>query len=152
MWCGWLDFHRATILRKCDGLSDDDLWRPLVPSGTNMLGLVKHLTRAEHYWFTMVFAGQPGTRPRPNSDDDFRRVDGETALSLIEDYVAECERSRRAIKAHDLDARGHGVGNRRGEAREISLRWILAHMVEETARHNGHADIIREQIDGAIGM
>lgn len=154
MLCGWLDFHRATILRKVDGAPDDALWRPMVDSGTSLLGLVKHLAFAEHYWFTEVFAGEPVLLPRPNGPEDFRVAEHETAEDVIDMYMAACDRSRRIVDVATLDEPGRGnVANRRSEGGPFrpSLRWIVTHMIEETARHNGHADILREQVDGVTG-
>lgn len=152
MLSAWMDFHRATILRKLEGLPDDKLRRPMVASGTNLLGLVKHLARAEHYWFVQMFAGEDDGLPRPNSDGDFAAGAGETVDDIVQQYVRVCDRARRIVDAADLDDRGRGsAGNRRASADQFSLRWILIHMIEETARHNGHADIVREQIDGATG-
>lgn len=152
MLSAWMDFHRATILRKVEGLPDEGLRRPMVASGTNLLGLVKHLALAEHYWFVQIFAGENDGLPRPNTDVDFAAEPGETVDDIVQQYLRVCERARRIVEAADLDDRGCGsVGNRRASADQFSLRWILIHMIEETARHNGHADILREQIDGATG-
>jgi len=155
MLCGWLDFHRVTILRKVDGAPADALWRPMVASGTSLLGLVKHLALAEHYWFVEVFAGDPPVLPRPNSPENFRAADGETPDDVVDLYRTSCERARRIVDGAALDECGHGnVENRRipGQPFRPPLRWIVTHMIEETARHNGHADIFREQIDGATGL
>lgn len=155
MLCGWLDFHRATILRKLDGAPDDALWRPMVESGTSLLGLVKHLAFAEHYWFTEVFAGDDPVLPRPNGPEDFGPADAETAGDVVRLYLSTCGSSRRIVDGAGFDdvARG-SVTNHRvpGEPFRPTLRWIVTHMVEETARHNGHADILREQIDGVTGV
>lgn len=146
----WLDFHRATLVMKLDGLDDEQLRRPMVPSGTSLLGLVKHLTETEHSWFVNEFA-QLGEAPIFDTPDDpeagFRVEPTETAKEIVEAYLAMCERCRRTVAAApSLD---DTVPNtRRGR---IDLRRIMIHMIEETARHNGHADIIRELIDGAVG-
>jgi hypothetical protein len=146
----WLDFHRATLPLKLNGLDDDQLRRPMVPSGVCLLGLVKHLTAVEHYWFAAVFGqtGEPFMFEDPDDvDADFHLRDGETTESLVDGYLRICDRSRQiAAGVESLDATvGHP---RRGD---IDLRWVYLHMIEETARHNGHADIIRELIDGATG-
>jgi uncharacterized damage-inducible protein DinB len=147
---GWLDFHRATLVLKLDGLDDEQLRRPMVPSGTSLLGLVKHLTEVEHGWFVNEYA-RLGEAPLFETDDDpdasFRIEPDETAADLVAAYQAICDRSRAIVAAaSSLD---ETVPNaRRGR---IDLRRIMLHMIEETARHNGHADIIRELIDGAVG-
>lgn len=147
MLCGWMDFHRATILEKLDGLSHDEVRRALVPSGTNLLGMLKHLAFAEDYWFGQIFAGEAPRFDRVLPGDTIGPDEDVTAL-----YMDTCERSRAIVAASDLDDHAKGTaGNRRGPASQFTLRWVLTHMIEETARHNGHADIIREQIDGATG-
>lgn len=147
---GWMDFHRATLLMKLDGLSESDMRRILVSSGTNLLGMVRHLAFAEDYWFSQIFAGADVDAPRALPGDevppDVRSQD------VVAGYEAACARSRAVIDASDLDDRARGtVSNRRGPATQFNLRWVLTHMIEETARHNGHADILREQTDGATG-
>lgn len=154
MLCGWMDFHRATILMKIHGLEDESLRRSLVPSGTSLLGLIKHLALAEHYWFTQIFDGGDAGLPRPNTPDvDWRIHDDEPTEGIVNLYLDQCERSRRIVDGASLDdhAKWGTVINRRGPASIFTLRWILTHMIEETARHNGHADILREQLDGAVG-
>ena len=148
---GWLDFHRATLLRKCAGLSDEQLRRPMVASGTSLLGLVKHLTEVEHGWFVRTFArlDEPHLYSTDaDLDADMVAAPDESADELVAAYLRACARSRdiTAAAASLDDAVPHG---RLGQ---VNLRWILTHMVEETARHNGHADILREQIDGAAGL
>jgi uncharacterized damage-inducible protein DinB len=151
MVCGFLDFLRATLLWKIEGLDDGQLRTSLVPSATTLLGLVKHLTRVEHHWFTMVFAGDDAGVPPPTVDDDWVIAPDETTEGLVRAYRDECDRSRTLVEAASLDdvARWGKVTNHWGEV--ISLRWILVHMIEETARHVGQADILREQIDGMTG-
>jgi Protein of unknown function (DUF664) len=146
----WLDYHRATLLWKLEGLDDEQLRRPMVPSGVCLLGLVKHLTAVEHGWFVVRFAGsdEPHLFVRPDgSDADFVIEEGDTTESVVAGYLGACERGRAiAGGAASLD---QAVEHPR--IGRIDLRWILLHMIEETARHNGHADIIRELIDGATG-
>lgn len=153
MLCGWMDFHRATILLKIDGLDDGALRKSLVPSGTSLVGLVKHLTLAEHYWFTQIFAGEDAGLPRPNSEADWQIGEGESIDEITSLYREQCARSREIVEGASLDehAKWGSVTNRRGPSSIFTLRWILTHMIEETARHNGHADILREQLDGATG-
>jgi uncharacterized damage-inducible protein DinB len=158
MLSGWLDYHRATILWKVEGLDDEQLRRRLVGSRTTLLGLIKHLAHVERGWFRVVFAGeQVRGDPRHDSDPDFDfAVDaGETTEDVISLYLEEIRLAREAIAGASPDTRArraevHYNGERiRGE--ELTLRWILTHMIEETARHNGHADILRELIDGRTG-
>jgi uncharacterized damage-inducible protein DinB len=145
----WLDSQRATILWKLEGLDDEQLRRPMVPSGLTLLGLVKHLTSVEQGWFIHQFAntGEPFLYESEDDPDlDFHVQPDETTDFIVQAYLRECERSRDVLaKASLEDTFEHP---RRGT---MSLRWIMIHMIEETARHNGHADIIREQIDGATG-
>ena len=146
----WLDFHRATLVGKLDGLDDEQLRRAVVLSGTSLLGLVKHLTETEHGWFVNEYA-QLGEPPLFETDDDpdagFRVEPHETTERIVGDYLAMCDRCRKIVAAApSLD---DTVPNARHG--RIDLRRILIHMIEETARHNGHADIVRELIDGAVG-
>ncbi len=152
---GLLDENRAVVLWKLDGLSDDQLgWSP-VPSGTSMGGVVKHLAYVELSWFCDTFAGQdrdwaaiyPWSAEDP--DGEFRVAPGETVQSVRELY-ADCVRQADEV----LDAAGDlsAVCARSAPGRPPrSLRWVLAHMIEETARHAGHMDIVRELADGAVG-
>jgi uncharacterized damage-inducible protein DinB len=145
---GFLDFHRATLLWKLEGLDDEPLRRPMVPSGTSLLGLVKHLAYVERWWFQQVWAGREVTYPWTDEDRDadWRVEPDETTEDILALYRGECDRSREIVAASaSLDEVGH---HPRGER---SRRWILVHMIEETARHNGHADILREQLDGVTG-
>ncbi|TQF04069.1 DinB family protein [Kitasatospora acidiphila] len=145
----WLDWHRATLLTKLDGLSEEQARYSPVPSGTSLLGLVKHLTECEHYWIARCVAevDEPAlfiTEADPEADTKVTPDD--TIERIVAGYLKACTRSRELIAAiADLD-----------ETRELrhgptDVRWVLMHMVEETARHNGHADIIRELIDGVTG-
>ena len=148
----YLDFHRATVLMKLEGLDDEQLRRPMVPSGVCLLGLVKHLAQVEHSWFSRVIArsGEPflySTREDP--DADFRIEAGETTESVVASYLSACERSQEiyaATESLDELRRHHRLPI------DLDVRSIMIHMIEETARHNGHADIIRELIDGATGV
>ena len=146
----WLDSQRETILWKIEGLDDEQLRRVVVPSGLSMLGLVKHLTADEHGWFVVGFAATSEPDMFESDDDpdlDFHVQPGETTQQIIEGYKRACERSREIYASADsLDATF--INPRRGP---MSLRWLMNHMIEETARHAGHADIMRELIDGATG-
>jgi uncharacterized damage-inducible protein DinB len=147
---GFLDYYRAVIVRKVAGVSLEDAGRPLVASGTSLLGVVKHLGYVERGWFQSGIGGHtfevPWTEEDP--DADFRIEPAETVESVVAWYLDQCERAREIVAAApSLDVLELRV---RDQPRR-SLRWILVHMIEETARHAGHMDIIREQIDGAIG-
>jgi hypothetical protein len=137
-----LDALRAGVLKKLAGLSDEDARRSTVGSGTNLAGLVQHLTFAESLWFEEVVAGGKAAR-----GDRSMLVDPSVSLrTLRADYRAACEASNEIIAAAgDADA----PVTRNGKKRD--LRWVLLGVIEETARHAGHADIIREQIDGQTG-
>ena len=151
MLCGFADFLRATLLWKIEGLDDDQLRTSLVPSATTLLGIVKHLARVEHQWFTIVFAGGDAGIPLPTVDDDWVIEPHESTEDIVRLYREACDGSRAIVEAASLDdqARWGKLQNRRG--RPYTLRWILIHMIEETARHVGQADILREQIDGVTG-
>ncbi|MFF1822259.1 DinB family protein [Kribbella sp. NPDC058245] len=144
-----LDFHRATLLRKLDGLDDEALRRPMTASGLSLLGLVKHLADTEHSWFIKIYGGstEPDLYAVPGDREaEFRAEPGETTDGLVGQYLQVCERASALVAAGDLD---DVVTTPWGS--EANLRAILLHMTQETARHNGHADIIREAIDGATG-
>ena len=147
---GWLEFHRATLLLKCEGMSDEARKsRPVATSLLSLHGLVRHMAEVERSWFRRVLLRQPDL-PSIWSDpavEDSVLVpldDADWAADLAV-WQAECDASRAAAAAHDLD----DLGLRRGEP--CSLRWIYLHMIEEYARHNGHADLLRELIDGQVG-
>jgi uncharacterized damage-inducible protein DinB len=147
---GFLDFHRATLLWKLEGLDDEQLRRAMVPSGTSLLGLVKHLAYVERSWFQRVWAGQEVSFPwtRDDPDADWRIEPDETTADIVALYNGECDRSRQIVAA--AAALDEAVVHPRWKE-AVSRRWILTHMIEETARHVGHADILREQIDGVVG-
>jgi uncharacterized damage-inducible protein DinB len=143
-----LDRHRDAVLWKLEGLGDDDLRRPMVPSGTSLLGMVKHLAAIEYVWFCETFGRE--TEPLPLDDDDpdadLRVQPHETTADVLAFYERARAASDEVIAEHDVEDTGTAWF---GEA--VSLRWVLIHVVEETARHAGHVDIVRELIDGAIG-
>ncbi|MEK8109854.1 DinB family protein [Micromonospora sp. M12] len=145
----FLDFHRSVLLRKLRGLSDVDASRRLVPSATTLAGLVKHLTLVERNWFPTLLAPEPGDVYLTSEEDavaSFTLADQDTVAGLIEAYERACARSRAVAARFDLD---HVVPH--PQLGEVSLRWILVHLIEETARHAGHADILRELTDGECG-
>jgi hypothetical protein len=153
----WLDYHRATLALKCDGLTDARLReRSVPPSSLSLLGLVRHMADAERLWFRVLLAGEDAP-PRFSSERDwdgqFNDVDTADVAEAFEAWREEIEFARRAVAATpSLDDTGRYTeldGPRRGKP--VSLRWILLHMIEEYARHNGHADLLRERIDGTVG-
>ena len=143
-----LDRHRDAILWKLEGVDDADLRRPMTPSGTSLLGLVKHLAAVEYGWFCDTF-GRP-TEPLPFDDDDpdadLRVEPEETTADVLAFYGRARAAADRAIDEIGLEETGMAWF---GEP--VTMRWVLIHMVEETARHAGHVDIIRELIDGMTG-
>lgn len=148
---GMLDAYRAEVVRKVAGVTEDDARRRLVPSMTTLGGIVKHLRWVEIRWFQQRFAQLPaGQLPDPPSADDpdaeFRLDPSETVAGVIEQYEQACTCSREIAADRSLDdtVPHHALG-------QLSLRWIFVHMIEETARHAGHADILRELTDGAVG-
>lgn len=143
---GFLDHYRRAMLEVCAGLSEEGLRRSVVPSGTTLLGIVKHLAYVERGWFQENVANEPFDYPFPEDDPDadFRIGDDETSEQIFELYRAACERSRAALAAASLD---DPILNPK-RSRDYNVRWVVVHMIEETARHVGQADIIREQIDG----
>jgi uncharacterized damage-inducible protein DinB len=146
----WLEYHRATLAWKCEGLDDAQLrQRAVPPSSLSLIGLVRHMADVERNWFRRVLGGEnvPGIYWTDDDlDADFNDVDAADVQEAFATWRSECEHARRnAAAAASLDV----TGQRRGEA--VTLRWILVHMIEEYARHNGHADFLRERIDGAVG-
>ena len=144
-----LDNNRAVVLWKLDGLSLEEASQPAVASGTSLLGLVKHLAYVERWWFDDFFAGNTVDYPwsEEDPDADFRIEDGETVDDVILLYTEAVARSKELVAEAQMD--DISVRSRGGE--QFALRWIVAHMIEETARHAGHADIVRELIDGTTG-
>jgi hypothetical protein len=141
----FLSFARACVLKKVDGLDEEQLRRRLVVSETTLLGLISHLTDAERYWFGYTLAGD-----QRYADVDFSMVvaPDRSADQVIAGYRTSIAASDAYIRAaNDIDVRTeHPVAD---EPR--TLRWVLAHMTSETVRHAGHADILRELIDGVTG-
>ncbi len=155
MLSAFLDYFRATIVAKCRGLDKTQLGTPLPPSSMTLAGMLKHLALVEDWWFQNNFAGRgmghwdavdfdadPDWEWRTGPDDD--------PAELIGEYEAACARSRTiTAEASSLDQRSVLTKGEGGT--HWSLRWILVHMIEETARHAGHADYLREAIDGQTG-
>lgn len=147
---GFLDFLRGTVVLKATGLTDEQARRSLVPSElTTVAGLVSHLTLVEQYWFGQVLDGQPDLwKEQLEADPDAEfRVALEIPLDrLIADYEAECQRSRDVAAKLALTDTGKTA---KGEP--VNLRWVIVHMIEETGRHAGHLDLLRELLDGTTG-
>ena len=147
---GFLDFLRATIEFKLDDLDDEQVRCASVPPSTmTLLGLVKHLTAVERHWFQYVFLGDdvPPSWSREDPDADWRIEPHETTAGIVDGYRGQAEISNRIAREHDLDE-----PQRRTHHHDVvRLRWILTHMIEETGRHAGHADLLREAIDGRTG-
>ena len=149
---GWLDYHRATLGWKCAGLTGEQLViRPVQSSTLSLLGLVRHMAEVERGWFLKRFAGLPDLPAlfwnEEYPDGDFDLTDPETAEADFATYASACAAADDAARGHSLDETF--VHPRSGES--MDLRWIYLHMIEEYARHNGHADLIRELIDGVTG-
>jgi uncharacterized damage-inducible protein DinB len=147
MLISWLEYHRATLATKCEGLTDDQLrMRSVPPSTLSLLGLVRHMAEVENNWFRFWLGGQ-GPVARYEGDEDFA-VDDADVSEAFDYWRSECEHAREVLaKFASLDEVGAGQAVGAG----ISVRWTLVHMIEEYARHNGHADLLREAIDGTTG-
>jgi uncharacterized damage-inducible protein DinB len=150
----FLRWHRATLLLKCSDLDPEQLARrPVHTSALSLLGLVRHATESERFWFRVVMAGAdaPPLYSSESGHDQTFEVAGATPDSVAQAFDAwhaEVGFGDRLVQAApDLDS----LGNEPGEG-PVSLRWVLAHLLEEYARHNGHADLLREQIDGTVGL
>ena len=152
---GWLDVQRSFVRMKCEGLSEEDAHRKVLPTSPLMTpaGLVAHLRWNEYSWFQLALMGVPDTGQTPWTEgghpDAEMFVDDIPLAQLLDEYDAECARSNETIATLSLDTLEQGPYAAKGDA--ASLRYILCHMIEETARHVGHLDIIREIIDGVTG-
>jgi hypothetical protein len=148
----WLDYHRATLRVKCAGLDEEQLRQATCPpSNLTLLGLVRHLTDVERSWFLRGAAGRPASEVPPlyyskqDPEGDFENLAGassQTVFAVYEQAIAEIKQATAAV---DLDHTFTTGGE------PCSVRWVYLHMIEEYARHNGHADLIRQAIDGAVG-
>ncbi|MQA02195.1 MAG: DUF664 domain-containing protein [Streptosporangiales bacterium] len=151
----YLQIARDVLLWKLDGLSEYDIRRPLTPTATNLLGLVKHLTGVEAGYFGEPF-GRPFAEPLPWLEDPEPNVDmwakpDESRAQLVELYRRACRHADSTIDELDLDAPGH-IPHWPAERGDVTLHQILVHVIAETHRHAGHADIVRELIDGSAGL
>jgi uncharacterized damage-inducible protein DinB len=146
----FLDFHRQVLVSKADGISEKEARRRHVPSKTTIAGLIKHMIGVERGWFQEVLGGRNPEDIGPNvggGDESWDVAENETVSSLIKEYEQTCEQSRQTAARFALD---DAVPE--PDMGQVSLRWIYVHMIEETARHVGHADILREQTDGTAGI
>lgn len=150
---GWLDFYRATLAAKCEGLDDGQLRAASVePSKMTLLGLVQHAAEVERNWFRRVLAGEEAppifdTTPHPEGHDGGFELSPEASFErAVAIWQDEIRHVRANCAARSLDDTSPFMNT------EVSLRWIFAHMIAEYARHCGHADLIRERIDGRTGV
>ena len=153
MLAAWLDFHRDTLAVKCAGLTDGQLrQRAVPPASLSLLGLVRHMTGVERWWFrihgTNTDMPFPYTSPG-NPDGDFDDLDDADAAADLAAFRDEIDQVRAELRGTSLDEVVPSHGHHPERVR--NLRWIYLHMIEEYARHNGHADLIRERIDGVTG-
>lgn len=151
MLAGWLEFHRATLLHKCAGLAREQLvLASCPPSNLTLLGLVRHMAAVERGWFQIRFLGRDIphlylTDQHPQGDLDL--LPSADPAADFAAFEQEVDASRQAAAGHSLDETFKGPQ----PGVELNLRWIYVHMIEEYARHNGHADLIRQAIDGVTG-
>ncbi len=149
---GFVEYHRQTLLLKCAGLTPEQLVaRPVPPSNLSLLGLVRHLTEVEFAWLQMRFAGEPDREiyGPGDADLDVTEADEQSVVAAFARYAEFVARSQQIVAAADLGDVTVAAHPRTGE--HFSLRWILDHLLEEYARHNGHADLLREALDGTVG-
>ncbi|WP_129771608.1 DinB family protein [Streptomyces sp. L-9-10] len=151
---GWLDYHRETLAQKCSGLDGKQLKEASVPpSDLTLLGLVRHMAEVERGWFRNRLADEraaPIYFTDADPDGDFHAGETDTWEEAHTTWRAEIAHARELAAPHSLDALGAGPPSR-DTGDPFTLRWIYTHMIEEYARHNGHADLLRERIDGATG-
>ncbi len=148
--CWLLDYHRHVFLRKVDGITEEQARTTVAASDLTLLGLARHLGGVEQYWFAELFLGldEPAHWDDPDDRDrDFHVRDGDSLSDAVAVLRAEIDRARELTAITSFDA--VAVRDRRGQA--VNLRWIVVHLIEEYARHCGHADLIREAIDGVTG-
>ena len=159
---GFLDYHRDTLRLKTEGLSDEQLRQRLDPSPMTLGGLLKHLAYVEDWWLNQVYAGNPEPEPwasadwEADNDWDWHSADQDSAEQLQDAPRRDHRRLRPGARRSARGCRRprtrlSQLSSRRDPSRKFQLRWILAHLLEEYARHNGHADLIRESVDGSAG-
>jgi uncharacterized damage-inducible protein DinB len=142
---GYLGGSRAGLLNICAGLTAEQLATRPLPTSISLLGLIRHLTKVERIWLRIRAAGEDVANPYPETDSDFDGVRAERAEAELAAYLAECAAADAAVKdvsfEHTVEVRGQ----------VLSLRAIYVHLITEYERHNGHADLIRESLDGVTG-
>ena len=152
MLMAWLEFQRETMVQKIEGLSEEQARFKPAPTANSLLGLITHLAGVEHWWFSECFAGNEDDFPTwgdpDDRDYDFKPADEHTIEWALDLYRGYWTRGNDIAAAASLD----DLCKTPWRGKTVSLRWILVHMIEETARHAGHADITRELIDGSIGV
>ncbi|MCX4770742.1 MULTISPECIES: DinB family protein [unclassified Streptomyces] len=141
-----LDRHRDVVLWKLEGLDDEQLRRPMTPTGTNLLGLVKHLATVEYGWFCESFGYEVEKLWFDSATEDMTIAPDETTAGILAFYERARAAADRAIEKTDLDVTGTSWNGR-----TVSMRWVLIHMLEDVVRHAGHMDIVRELLDGSTG-
>ncbi|MGV9942957.1 DinB family protein [Streptomyces sp. NPDC003401] len=150
---GWLDYHRQTLAWKCEGLTDAQLRTASVPpSALSLMGLVRHMAEVERGWFRRTLVGEeagPLHYDDEDPDGEFHLTEEDTWQEAYASWQAEITIARRHAAGFGLDELSRGRSRLTEEP--FSLRWIYTHMIEEYARHNGHADLLRERIDGVTG-
>lgn len=155
---GFLDFQRATLAWKVSGLSAEDLTKTLSPSTMTLGGLIKHLTYVEDDWFEVVLFGEEPREPwasvdwKASPDWEWETAGQDDPADLLVEWEASVARARAAAeRAYNQGGLEYRAAKGFSDGRIPRLRWILIHMVEEYSRHNGHADLLREAIDGSVG-
>ncbi|MEW1755775.1 DinB family protein [Streptomyces cyaneofuscatus] len=141
-----LDLHRDAVLWKLAGLDDEQVRRPMTPTGTNLLGLVKHLAAVEYGWFCSTFGRETEPFWFDPATEDMAAGPDETTADILAFYARARAAADASIRETDLETTGTAW-----DGRVVSMRWVLIHMLEDTVRHAGHMDIVRELIDGAVG-
>ncbi|GGY01047.1 DinB family protein [Streptomyces djakartensis] len=151
-----LDYARDTARAKCEGVSAEDARKAPLPGSPLMTlcGLISHLRWVEYYWFQVMFLGEELEGPLSEATDDDPDPEMRTAVDiplprLLAEYEEQSARHRRLVTEHDLDSTAKRPI---GDGRHVDLRWVLLHLIEETSRHNGHLDVVRELVDGRTGV
>ncbi|MFG2331640.1 DinB family protein [Streptomyces sp. NPDC048604] len=152
----FLDYARATALAKCDGVSPEDARKAPLPDSPLMTlcGLISHLRWVEHHWVQVVFLGEDPAGPLTLATDEDPDPEMRTAVDvplpqLLAEYEEQSARYRALLADLDLDATARRSIR---DGRHVDLRWVILHLIEETSRHNGHLDIVRELVDGRTGV
>jgi Protein of unknown function (DUF664) len=151
----FLDAQRAAVLAIVDGLDDQGLRTPVLPSGWTPLGLIVHLGHAERHWFQQVATGSAPALPWPaeaSDDEDAAFASAHPTAQVFAFYRDQCRQSNAVLASRPLSSPPAGKHNGEMEDDITDLRWIVLHMIEETARHAGHLDAARELLDGHVGL